>query len=83
MIFFPKKRLSKLIHSFVSKREQRIVLEQLWQACKYRFYEDNIASRKDLLIEIIQDLADEELKATSEYFDSLVKQEKQRGTNSE
>lgn len=68
MLGNPLSILRKSIRNFVAKRQQRIVLEELWSACKYRFYEDGITSRKDLLIEIIQDLAAKELEENVQWL---------------
>ena len=69
MMFNREKRLRNLIRWFIVRRKQQLVLEELWRACKYRFYEDTALQRKALLVEIIDDLAKKEIEETLQWLE--------------
>lgn len=55
------KKLRKIIRKCVNNRGQYLVMRELWDACRDRFWEDNVPTRKHMLIEFIEQMAEQEI----------------------
>ena len=67
--------LRRLINEAVRKRQTQLPVKYLWEACRWRFYEDNIPTREHYL----SDLFNFERNLELEEYENIIQMADQKG----